>query len=491
MIDAKELRQKEYANKNFILFLTLGGSTLLGFVFYLVTGQAVLKTMSMLMPLIVTLVFYLLSRMNQFFEKPFPWITIAATGLAAIFSGVAGDPSIATAGIAFFIAGISCVHLSMRIMSFGFAMSLSVVVVFLVNYPYREQIAESRGSLVLVLVLMSAGLFILIYQTKKLESRIELFTLEASKRALAEKEKHQQLNRGVEKIADDLMAISSTSARHLEAQQQLLIIMDDVTLGVEQEASQIVKIAENAERVEIDMTGMHKETRLMNVDTDRISKESSEIVLLMRQLRQGMGEVELFLSELNDSFDTLTDNISETNQLATSIEMITKQTNLLALNASIEAARAGEHGKGFAVVADEIRQLAGMTADTLAKINHNLNAVNTMNESSRVNLSESTRKLLAQSTFTMEAEEKVNAVHETLKDLHGKLSVFDEKMTVIMEETSDIGRMTGTFADLLTTSSASLEEINATIHTSVMDHEQVVSTIDGAMKATRKLSMVH
>lgn len=57
-----------------------------------------------------------------------------------------------------------------------------------------------------------------------------------------------------------------------------------------------------------------------------------------------MSEVELFLKELNDSFDGLTENIQQTNEFAMSIKTITEQTNLLALNASIEAARAGEHG---------------------------------------------------------------------------------------------------------------------------------------------------
>ena len=116
---------------------------------------------------------------------------------------------------------------------------------------------------------------------------------------------------------------------------------------------------------------------------------------------------------MNGSFDALTENIEKTNALAKSIETITGQTNLLALNASIEAARAGEHGKGFAVVADEIRKLAGLTAVTLVEINGNLEDVNTMNDRSRHNLTNSTGKLATQAALAVDArnENRNDAQH--------------------------------------------------------------------------------
>lgn len=132
-----------------------------------------------------------------------------------------------------------------------------------------------------------------------------------------------------------------------------------------------------------------------------------------------------------------------------------------------------------------------MTAETLVDIQSNLATVNTMNESSRGNLTNSTNKLIAQSTFTIEAEEKVNGVHETLTNLHAKFSIFDERMTSITKETADIGHMTVSLADLLTESSASLEEVNATIHMTVADNEEVVETLDGTIQSTNILVKVH
>ncbi len=109
--------QEQFAKKNFILFMTLGSSSLIGAIFYFLTGQDALKTISMTIPMITSVLLYLLSLKFAFFEKLFPWVIIGITTFAAVFNGVVGDPSITTAGIAFFIAGIASVHASMRIMS--------------------------------------------------------------------------------------------------------------------------------------------------------------------------------------------------------------------------------------------------------------------------------------------------------------------------------------------------------------------------------------
>ena len=106
MQSVQNIRRKEFSNKNFILFITLGASSFIKvhFLFYLLTGLGFVKTISMAIPLVLTIVTFGLSRVTPTFERIFPWVAIAATAGAALFSALYGEPSLATVGIAFFIA---------------------------------------------------------------------------------------------------------------------------------------------------------------------------------------------------------------------------------------------------------------------------------------------------------------------------------------------------------------------------------------------------
>ena len=75
---------------------------------------------------------------------------------------------------------------------------------FIIEYPYQDQIAASKGSLLLVLVVMCIGLFLQIRQSKKLQEKVEAFSYEQSNRAQIETDKSTELNKGIESISSAL-----------------------------------------------------------------------------------------------------------------------------------------------------------------------------------------------------------------------------------------------------------------------------------------------
>lgn len=106
-------------------------------------------------------------------------------------------------------------------------------------------------------------------------------------------------------------------------------------------------------------------TNMMKISSNvqEISAQSEEISAVSRTMVQS-------------SHDSIK-RVKETDDVIHIIKNISGQTNLLGLNAAIEAARVGEMGRGFGVVAEEIRKLAQGSAESIAKINEIVAAIQT------------------------------------------------------------------------------------------------------------------
>lgn len=81
------------------------------------------------------------------------------------------------------------------------------------------------------------------------------------------------------------------------------------------------------------------------------------------------------LSLLNEAAQAFNTDIDAIKNILSLIQDISTKTNLLSLNASIEAARAGDAGKGFAVVASEVKKLADQTSSSVNDIAYSLEKI--------------------------------------------------------------------------------------------------------------------
>lgn len=102
---------------------------------------------------------------------------------------------------------------------------------------------------------------------------------------------------------------------------------------------------------------------------DEITAAVSEATIQIQNVADRQNEISYSARNIEESVD-------KTMAIIQSIQQIAAQTNLLSLNASIEAARAGEAGRGFSVVASEVSNLAQSTKDTTANIAGILNEMN-------------------------------------------------------------------------------------------------------------------
>ena len=117
---------------------------------------------------------------------------------------------------------------------------------------------------------------------------------------------------------------------------------------------------------------------VLKIATD-ITEREQKTLQIITQLKEMPEEILQMGSdntlEKVETLRHLKEHIHLITEVSKIIKNISRETNVLALNAAIEAARAGEHGKGFKVVADEVRKLSGHVADSIIKVNNNVDNI--------------------------------------------------------------------------------------------------------------------
>ncbi len=146
-----------------------------------------------------------------------------------------------------------------------------------------------------------------------------------------------------------------------------------------------------------------------------------EVTKAVEDASSQMQSVAQSQSEIASQSATIEKSVDDSMEIIKIIESIASQTNLLSLNASIEAARAGEAGKGFAVVASEVQSLASSTQETTSNISEILGGMNSSIKEMMVRIGDISDAITTQSANM----EEINATIEDIKGLASNI----EKMT--------------------------------------------------------------
>ncbi|SFR63454.1 methyl-accepting chemotaxis protein [Marinobacter daqiaonensis] len=157
-----------------------------------------------------------------------------------------------------------------------------------------------------------------------------------------------------------------------------------------------------------------------------------------------VGETATAIGKLADTLEDATETVKQVSQDSANIETIievingiAEQTNLLALNAAIEAARAGSHGRGFAVVADEVRSLATRTQDSTREIQEMIGKLQT-GAGQAVSVMETSRERARETVVqTGEARDALARIrHEVgaINDMNAQIASAAEEQSSVAEE---------------------------------------------------------
>ena len=468
-----ELKQQDWLRKNQIMMIGFALAAGLGLLAQIVQQSPLAIQLSVAIPFVFAILFYYISKKMELFSRILPYLLIILNFAVAMGVIFFSEANLGTIGIIILIMVIGSIHGKMMIMAFGFVLSFIAMITNNLLFTAPELVEGSGTNLLLLHFLTGLVLFLLVRQNGQLFTHVEELVELTEIKVREEEALAARLDGVVEKITGNLSHLRSNAETTATSQTEMLIAVNEVSVGSQQQADHMSEIAENAEGTYESVQGIAVGLGQVVIQANEAGKKAENGTVKISQLKDSIDSFSTFFTDLNETFNVLSRKIEETNAFASSIKGITEQTNLLALNASIEAARAGEHGKGFAVVADEIRKLAGLTKETLTKIDGNLAEVNSYNELAVKKLADGLDQVTLQTAVADQSSASFTDLFETMTTLQNVLSSFIQDFSKITTDSELIQERTMDFAAIVEQSTAAVEELYATLTGLTEEQEQI------------------
>ena len=477
-MNIQHVKRQDLQKKNGIQALAYGISASLGTIaqFVFNTGWGVIASVGI--PFILMISLYIASKKIEVIERAFPYIVVTLVFVTTMGSIYFSDATFGTIGLMFFLVVLASIHANSTVMVYGFVLAVITMVYNYTNYPDRDVMVQDGKNLFLLMLLTSFAAFMQVRQNARVFKQVEDLLVDTEIKANEEELLAQKLDQAVIAITGNLERIRENADTSALSQREMLVAINEVSVGSQRQTDHILDIAKSTESTNHSVHQMVSQLDGIVVKATEAGQKAEDGSSKMATVKTEMDSFTLFFAELNKTFKDLTDKIKETNEFASSIREITEQTNLLALNASIEAARAGEHGKGFAVVADEIRKLAGLTDQTLKKIDTNLSNVNQYNELTLTKLDEGATQVYKQVQTTEQANSTFTELFNEMNALQHELTSFTKVVDVISENTGTIQESTNEFASIIEESTAAVEELNATLVQLTDEQEKITRYVN-------------
>ena len=190
---------------------------------------------------------------------------------------------------------------------------------------------------------------------------------------------------------------------------------------VEEESTKILALSEKA-RIKNEQIAafVANDFDKLDISITEVAEGNGQTAQETCDIQNAMENIREFCNQMADSFEDISDLLTELEHNNKSITKISKQTGLLSLNASVEAVRAGDAGHGFAVVASEMKELSDScehaAADSISNKEQISAAMNSLSQKA-VELKTLVNTVSDHMSDLAARTEEINAAAETVSEI--------------------------------------------------------------------------
>lgn len=284
----------------------------------------------------------------------------------------------------------------------------------------------------------------------------------------------EEAYRVANEVEKQVVTIHEIAEQSSNISENITVAMEEVAVGAASQLDESQKTFGSlemlADNIGITISNV-KEADTSSQSTRAIGNRSIDQIDALREKTDAVNES---MSHMNETFDTLVNEVENIESVLSFILSISEETSLLALNASIEAARAGEAGRGFAVVAGEVSKLASQTEESTHNINEVIVKIRQYVKNT-VGILENAREVFSQQSLM---------VADTAESFHQIIDSTD----LISEKIGKIGNLTSEMSSLKQESLDATKNILEITERSSANTEEVLSVSMEALDISRKLS---
>ena len=364
-------------------------------------------------------------------------------------------------------------------------------------------------SVVMVLVILIAGLFVALRTTKKMTGIAESINklaggdlnAEVDNSMLARKDelgtivdstlqfrnKISDIIGETQRMSEELRAsskdLSDSAGQASTASSQVSDAVNEVSRGAVSQAESIQTAATNTDGIGRDIDDISDNVSQLDEYTTQMKKSCDNAMEAMERLISQSQEVMASVQEIDHTIQSTNESAKGISQFSDAITDIAEETNLLSLNASIEAARAGEAGKGFAVVASQIQKLADQSKQSADQIKDIVEKLLSDSEASVEVMNKLNENFAAQG-------EQLTSTQQDMQDMFSNVSNVEQSSRQISDRVTDLNNAKMQLVEIIQDLSAISEENAASTQETNASMQELSATFSVISESATQLQQL-